>query len=62
MKNRSLDSEHQQFPNRIIHKPQVVTDILKRNRDFITVSPSHPDSSLIGTPHLEDELRERYRM
>lgn len=62
MKIRPLDSERQQFPNRIIRKPQVVTDILKRSRDFTTGSFLRPDSSLNGTPHCEDELRERYRM
>lgn len=62
MKIRPLDLVRQQFPNRIICKPQVITDILKRNRDFMAGSSSRPDSSLNGTPHCEDELRERYRM
>ncbi len=62
MKIRPLDSERQQPPNRIICKPQVVTDVLNRNRDFTAGGSSLPDSSLIGTPCCEDELRERYRI
>ena len=62
MKIRPLDLERQQPPNRTICKPQVVADVLKRNRDFTAGSSSHPDSSLIGTHYYEDELRERYRI
>jgi hypothetical protein len=62
MKIRPLDLDRQQLPNRIICKPQVVNDILKRNRDLMTGSSSRPDSSFIGTPCCEEELRERYRV
>ncbi|MGC1404892.1 MAG: hypothetical protein WA974_18440 [Thermodesulfobacteriota bacterium] len=62
MKIRPLDLESQQPLNRIICKPQVVTDVLKRIRDCTAGSSSQPDPSLIGTHYYEDELRERYRV
>jgi hypothetical protein len=62
MKIRKLDLERQQPPNRIICKPQVVSDVLKRNLDFMPEASSHPDSSLNGTHCCDEELRERYRI
>jgi hypothetical protein len=62
MKIRPLDLGRQQPPNRTICKSQVVADVLKRTREFMTGNSSRPDSSSIGTPHCEDELRERYRI
>ena len=62
MKSKSLELDRQQLPIRIIRASQVVTDILKRNRNFTTGSSSYPDSSRIGIPCCVDELRERYRI